>query len=159
MKHAHHLSSVQFGERYLQLVALGIGLAGLAWALEAAQFFLPSGYANILNWVTLGLGILTVAIVAPSFIRLKLLRSRRACEVRDGFIGSVFRQSAANSFTFAIVAMIVLKVLAQVWLTNITPDVLLEMLFGAIAVFFAAAFFIAIGSETEVITQPGDGQS
>ncbi len=146
----------QFSERFMQITALGIGLAGLAWMLEAAQSFVPPVYASILDHVSLGLGILVLGVVGTAFVRFKLMRARHDCQTHDSFIWSVYRQSAARSFSFVIVVLVAFKIASMRWAPDIAPEVLIEMLFAVIAMFFAGAFFLATGG-VEAASNDSDG--
>jgi hypothetical protein len=148
MPHPRSANPAQISERFIQVTALGIGLAGLAWGLEAAQAFVPARYVGALDMASFGLGIIVLALVGSATLWLKLTRAQTDCQVRDSFIWSAYRQSAARTFTFVIIAVMGMKLLTANGLSGIAPDILFQLLFAAIALFFAGAFFLATVRKT-----------
>jgi len=128
-------------ERLLMRTAIGVFLFSLAQIFDVTGKLVEGQIAQVLDVFSLGLLVVAVAVILPSFV--KLIVSYRREKHRGGtpedFIMEVYRGAAERAFALTFIFLLGLEVMSRhmpVMTTEISIKISLAFMMGTFAIVF-----------------------
>lgn len=135
-------SSAEAKDRLATATALATAMAAITYSLNVVTLYVTESTAGILDKVQLAGGFLIVAIFLPLFLFLKSRIRQDQASSSEGFIGAVFRKSGFAAFGITLMGMVILSMLNETLLSQITAETAVDIIITFALAIFSVSFFI-----------------
>ncbi len=153
MPHPSETTPAELSDRLVRSTAMALFVVSIIFALAVVEFFVSPPTATALDWVGMGLGIVTVVLIASSYFgpyrRMKPVE-RSSCLAEDGFLQTSFRLALARSWMVTFVALALLQALDNMVLARLPEmptDVVLQAVLALMLLIFSVIFGFLVRGE------------
>ena len=137
------VSFAEQADRMMQVVALGVFLVAVAYAISAAEFFVSEDIAGVLNISSQVLGIIIFIIVLPAFLRFMSMKrkNRETCGESEGFVTEIFDKATGKAFQFTFIFLIILEIVSGSYLAHLPGEFFIKLTIAVTLAIFSLTFF------------------
>ncbi len=149
-------NSAEASDSLATLTAAGAGLAALVYSVNVVEVFVSEALADLLGYGQILLGLLLLLGYLPALLFLKSRGGRpTGRDSPEGFSNLSFRQATFSAFSLTMVFLIILNVLDNKILAQITAKTAIDLVIVFALTAFAASFFV-IDNSSRASFDPGD---
>jgi len=139
-----HPSPAQFIEKFMNRVAVGVFLISLAYASSAMMFVVSEAMALYLDRLSFGFGLLAVAVVFPSVVKMIIAKRRAGAGSHqpDGFVVDAYKRAAERGFALTFVFLLLMDFLTGRFFVDLPAEFAIQIILAISLAIFSLSFFI-----------------
>ena len=137
-------------DKIMQKTALGVLFVACAYTMSILKIFFDEPISTILDFTKLALGILTVVMILPGFVKGIQLRKKygAACKEPEGFIVEMFNKATGKSFQFTFIFLIFLEMISRSHFAYLPTEFFLKLTIAVTLAIFSLTFFYLSRSDS-----------
>jgi uncharacterized membrane protein len=131
-------------DRAHQRIALGVLLVAGAYFISVVKFFVTPQVSGILDIASKVLGVATIVLVLPSFLKFVSMRrrNREACREPEGFVIEMFNKATSTAFKATFVFLVFLEIVSTNFTADMPGEFFVKLIMTVTLAVFSVTFFI-----------------